>query len=264
MRMDVPSWWPKRPRTLVRELAKTAASNAIQSVAKATLTAFGLPVAGEAAAGLLKETFVIVLGEASRVEKAIDPLISHPLLTGLGFLQDAANHAGDSADAIASRNDLLSRAHDWLRNARTRAMNSREDYVFVTAIDCLAVACHVGRESLALHTYVRMRQDLNLIASAAALLRGQANDELDNAHDFETWSEDVATLGKQGIILVRKRQRVRAEDLRRKADETERRLELLRALDTLALGVLERRNIGIDDAAIASALVDDWQSPTID
>ncbi len=262
--MPLRGLWAKPPNAIVAELTKTTGSEVIQAAAKATLTAVGFGAVSDVTAAVLKNTFVVVLSEAQKVQHAIDPLVAHPMMTGLGLLQDAAHHASESADAVVSRTDLLARAHDWFRNARAQAMNEREDYTFVTALDCLAISCHTGRESLALHTYVQMKQDLNLMIVATEKLRAEAADELQNAREFEEWSEHVTTLGKQGIILARRRQRSRAEQLRRKADEAERRLTLLRSLDALSIDVLAKKNVNVDEASIVAALVDEWQKTSID
>jgi len=255
--MTLPTHWFKRRRSIVHQLSSTAASEAIQAVANAALAGVGLAPAGPVLAGVLKDVVVIIAAKTSGV-RSVDPLVLGALLKGLDYLLETADHAANTSQEIASRNDLFARAHDCLKSASLSAANSRDDSVFIAALDCVALACHDGRHTLAVSRYARMKEDLCVLQEAAEELAVRTGLTAKGVAEFDAWSRRVGTLGIDGIILIRNRKNEIARQLQRKSDEATQRVALLRSMASLAERVLNARNVSVDDAATLKALADAW------
>lgn len=159
---------------VISEAAKTAATIVIGHTAVASL--------GESAGTISKDLVERLLKRTSEVEKKIDLLVSEPLKVGLDFLSQAARHKARTREQIASRDAILDAAHISFTRAHALVANSREDSIFVRALDCHALADRTGRLALAKEELADLHRDLNVVRESLDALEQDATKWIEDAN----------------------------------------------------------------------------------
>jgi len=217
-----------------KTIADAVKSTVIQLAAVALAPPLLATLLGIVSKGLIDT----LLQQASRVERKLDLLLREPLVSGLKFLRQALIHDQSSVEEKKAYENLLDQAHASLTRALSLAVDSREDSVFIRAIDCVALAAHPGHRTLALMELEDMNKDLGLISGRVDLLLADAAEETSRseglrrflAHD--DWGGKPVGYAEQ--LWIARRRIKQAERIRKRADEAQSRLRILQGIVEIA------------------------------
>lgn len=170
-------------RTKLRTPFRAFATKTLSEVVKASVIALGsvvlpFPALGGLLGTASKDLLEALFARTSQVESKLDRLIREPLLTGVALARQGLMHEQATAEEEMARNVLLDNAHVALTRAWALVSDSREDAVFIRALDCVVLAAHRAHRSLAQDALAsldadleQMRLRLELLETEAACLR---------------------------------------------------------------------------------------------
>jgi hypothetical protein len=230
----------------VGEIVKEAAIKAV------SIAVPGTPVLASFAGAISKDLFEMLLTRTTEVERKLDKLLRQPLRTALQLLRDAAINPADTPQEIASRDSLLDAAHTGFVAASALTGDSREDSLFIVALDCIALAERTGRVAVATERFKETELELLELKRKIATLQRDAQEWSDhvqalnrflrrrpkNSSEGEDWGEVPRGYGEQ-IVLTKIRER-QANKVIAEADAASLRFEMLQSLVTLAKASLIR------------------------
>lgn len=216
------------------------ATSALAEAVKATVTALGStslgPVAGGLAGTLSRDLVATILGQVSAVERKLEYLLREPLLSGLALLGDGLAHDQETSEERQARDRLLDSAHVLLTRAAVLAGDSREDALFVRALDCVALTAHGSHHSLARRALPGMHAELDELRTRVLALERQAAQWVEDSRQIDRWLAHDSLAEPSGPIqrLWGRSVRRQAAEARQQAESARTRLEILEGLAALA------------------------------
>ncbi len=219
------------------------ATKGVGDVIDTSITAVGTALLDSEALGSLlgkvsKDLADALLKRASQVEKKVDKLVREPLLSGLTLMRQGLTHEDKSPEQAASRDNILDHAHVALTRAWALVSDSREDSVFVRALDCVVLAAHRTHQNLAREALLALKVDLDGIETRVALMAKQAADKTGGSQSLDRFL-DVDINGDIPFGYLEQQMwgqmvRGKAEKIAIRYQEERSRLDILRGLAQLA------------------------------
>ena len=242
---------PFKARTAFRNFATRTVGDAVKATVTGLAAATVASPTGAAVLGVVSKGLVeTLLEQGSRTEKKLDRLLREPLLSGLLLLKQALVHGSATEAEDRARDNLLEHAHVSLTRALALVGDSREDSLFVKALDCVALASHKGHRSLAERSLIELRTDLALMRSHVELLEKEASEWV---HDSQVLYDYFARdplgdkpFGHMELRLLTRWRKDAASRVQLRADEAREHLNVLEGIISIAETL-----VGRADAAIA-------------
>lgn len=239
-RMDVRELlgWPK-----FRNSMRAFVTKSVAEVVRASVVAVSSAGLASAPIGVLlgtvsKDLVEALFARASQVESKLDRLIREPLLTGLVLARQGLMHERDTSENRAAADALLDNSHVALTRAWVLLSDSREDAVFVRAVDCIVLAAHRQHRALAQDSLVSLLVDLDQIRSRVALLEAEAAVARVDSEAFDRFlgrdSLRDKPIGHMDQRLVGNRIRRAAAKMTAEAQTARERLDILDGMSQLA------------------------------
>ncbi len=225
----------------IAEVAKTAATLAVQFGAPGSLVIAPL-------VGTISKDFVeALLSRTSEVDRKLDALVSEPLKAALRLLRDAANNSTNTSKAIESRDALLDAAHISFVRALALSGDSREDTLFIRALDSIALAERSGRIDVAADNLKNLETELTDLRARIEALQKEASEWSDYVKSLNRFlgrgsiEEDWTgrPVGYDVQIIFAKRSERQAKKAKAEADAATFRLEVIENVVTLARASLK-------------------------
>jgi len=223
------------------EVAKTVATLAVQIGAPGSLVIAPM-------VGTISKDFVdALMSRTSEVERKLDALVSEPLKAALGLLRDATNNSTSTPKEIESRDALLDAAHVSFVRALALSGDSREDALFIRALDSIALAERSGRSEVAADYLKKLEIELTDLRTRVEAIQKEAREWSDHVKALnrflgrgdtvEDWTG--RPVGYDVKIVFAKRSEKQAKKAKAEADAATFRFEMIENVVTLARASLK-------------------------
>lgn len=195
------------------------------------------------AGGVSKELVEALLAKTTEVERKLDKLLREPLIAGLRHLKDAGRNLTNTPEETASRDSLLDDAHVFFSRAIALAGDSREDSLFIQALDCIALAERTGRISVAVESLQEVTAELEEVHRRVSALQTEANEWMEHVEALNKFlgrdNYRAKPFGYDAQIGLAKEQEWRAKRAKDAAESATARVELLKKLVAVAKASVE-------------------------
>jgi|SRR4051794_18828428 len=151
-----------KARTVVSRLATASLVEGVKAAISALAAAeLGSAAAGSLAGAISKEVVSTLLVQASAVEAKLDRLLREPLIAGMELLREALLPEMASSESTPARGRLLEQSHLLFVRAWALVEDSRDDSLYIRALDSVALAAHSQYRKLARQKLSQIRVELD-------------------------------------------------------------------------------------------------------